>query len=312
MNDRDHRPDRRTVLKGLGASAVIGLLPRGLLAGTPATSGVVTKPIPATGERIPVIGMGTSRTFDVPSADARGALVPVLRTFFECGGTVIDSSPMYGTAEEVIGQLLDRVPHDDLFAATKVWTDGRRAGIEQMHRSEQLWGVDRFDLMQIHNLRDWRTHLPTLREMKDRGEIRYIGITTSHGRDHEALAAALREEKFDFVQLSYNISNRDVEEDLLPLAADRGTAVLVNRPFQRGELFARVKGKPLPGWVDEIGVSTWGQFFLKYAVSHPAVTCAIPATSKPEHMADNMGAAYGPLPDTDQRRRMLRDLEQLV
>jgi len=308
MSTTDRGPSRRTVLRGLGALAAAATLPRG---GRAAQAALVTKPIPSTGERIPVIGMGTSRTFDAPPGGGRDELVPVLRTFFDLGGELIDSSPMYGAAEQVLGELLERTGHDDLFAATKVWTDGRQAGIEQMERSRTLWGVDRFDLMQIHNLRDWETHLPILERMKAAGEIRYIGVTTSHGRDHGALATLLRRHDFDFVQLSYNIGNREVEQELLPLAADRGVAVLVNRPFQRGALFDAVRGRPLPGWVGDLGIATWGQLFLKFAVSHPAVTCAIPATSKVTHMADNMGAAYGPLPDADQRRRMIRDLAEL-
>ncbi len=283
-------------------------LPRGVGA---AESGAVTKAIPATGERIPVIGMGTSRTFDVPPGPERDALAPVLRTFFDRGGTVVDSSPMYGAAEAALGGLLEEVAHPGLFAATKVWTDGREAGIEQMERSRRLWGVERFDLMQIHNLRDWEVHLPTLQRMKADGRIRYIGITTSHGRSHAELAKVLRENDFDFVQLSYNIANRAVEDELLPIAADRGVAVLVNRPFQRGELFDVVRGRELPPWTGELGIASWGQYFLKFAVSHPAVTCAIPATSSIKHMADNMAAGFGPLPDATQRRRMVQEMAEL-
>jgi diketogulonate reductase-like aldo/keto reductase len=216
---------------------------------------------------------------------------------------------MYGDAEETIGQLLKETRHEALFAATKVWTDGRQAGIEQMERSRRLWGVPRFDLMQIHNLRDWRVHLATLKEWKAAGKVRYVGITTSHGRMHDELEQALAKERFDFVQLSYNLEDREVERRLLPLAQERGVAVLVNRPFQRGGLFDKVRGKPLPEWTEEIDVASWGQYFLKFAVSHPAVTCAIPATSKVKHMEDNMAAGHGRLPDAATRDRMVRFVE---
>ena len=198
-----------------------------------------------------------------------------------------------------------------LFAATKVWTDGRQAGIEQMRTSMQRMGVDRMDLMQIHNLRDWRTHLATLRAWKEEGRIRYLGITTSHGRDHEELVDILRREPLDFVQFSYNIENRAAERALLPVAAERGIATLVNRPFQRGRLFRRARGHDLPGWAADIDCETWAQVFLKYVVSHPAVTCAIPATSKAKHMVDNMGAGRGRLPDADLRLRMAEDFGRL-
>jgi aryl-alcohol dehydrogenase-like predicted oxidoreductase len=272
---------------------------------------LITKPIPATGERLPVIGMGTSRTFDVGSdPQARAVLLPVLQAFFDKGGAVIDSSPMYGSAEEVIGDLLQRVDNTGaLFAATKVWTYGRQAGVEQMLRSQRRMGVERFDLMQIHNLRDWEVHLETLQEWKRRGRVRYIGITTSHGRFHPELERILDSKPFDFVQLSYNIGNRVAERRLLPLAAERGIAVLINRPFQRGDLFRQVKGRPLPEWATRFDCESWAQFFLKFVVSHPAVTCAIPATSKLHHMQDNMGAGFGRLPDADTRNRMIARYE---
>jgi diketogulonate reductase-like aldo/keto reductase len=270
---------------------------------------LVMKPIPSTGERIPVIGLGTSRTFDVARGAARSALAPVLQAFFDHGGRLIDSSPMYGAAEEVVGELLKVTRHGSVFAATKVWTDGKEAGIEQMERSRGLWGVPRFDLMQIHNLRDWQVHLATLKDWKAQGRIRYIGITTSHGRMHDELERALERERFDFVQLSYNLEDREVERRLLPLAAERGTAVLVNRPFQRGGLFDKVRGKPLPPWAKDLGIASWAQYFLKFAVSHPAVTCAIPATSKVKHMEDDMAAGYGELPDAAARERMVRFVE---
>jgi aryl-alcohol dehydrogenase-like predicted oxidoreductase len=268
---------------------------------------LIRKAIPASGEQLPVIGMGSSRTFDVgDNAAARAQLAPVLQAFFDQGGALIDSSPMYGSAEQVLGDLLKTTHNkDSLFAATKVWTDGKQAGIEQMTRSMQRMGVNRFDLMQIHNLRDWQVHLGTLKDWKEEGRIRYIGITTSHGRSHEELESILELERLDFVQFSYNIADRRVEERLLPLAAERGTAVIVNRPYQKGALFSAVKGQPLPAWVAEFDCASWGQFFLKFVVSHPAVTCTIPATTKLHHMMDNMAAGFGRLPDVSQRERML-------
>ncbi len=236
---------------------------------------------------------------------AREQLGQVLQTFFDTGVAVIDSSPMYGSAETVVGDLLKRVSNKQaLFAATKVWTDGGQDGIEQMQESMRRMGVDVMDLMQIHNLRNWKIHLPTLRQWKEEGKIRYIGITTSHGRSHAELESIMRTEPLNFVQFSYSIGNRAVEARLLPLAADRGVATLVNRSFQRGELFRRVKGKSLPDWSAEFDCRSWRQFFLKFIVSHPAVTCVIPATSKVHHMQDNMSAAFGRLPTESMRRRI--------
>ena len=274
----------------------------------------ITRAIPVSGERLPVIGMGTSRTFDMsPDADSQAQLLPVLQAFFDHGGGVIDTSPMYGYAEAMLGQLLRALPHDRqrLFAATKVWTWGRDEGVQQMQESMRLTGIERFDLIQIHNLRDWQVHLETLLDWKRAGKVRYIGITTSHGRDHEELALALKTAPFDFVQLSYNIIDREVERRLLPLAQERGIAVLANRPFRRGELFQAVRGKDLPDWAAEFDCTSWAQFFLKFVVSHPAVTCAIPASSKERHLVDNMGAGRGRLPDAAMRKRMVRLIEEM-
>jgi len=274
----------------------------------------IKKAIPKTGEQLPVIGMGTSRTFDIGNDQAlRQRLAEVLQIFFDQGGALIDSSPMYGNAEQVTGDLLKAIKNKQaLFAATKVWTWGKDEGIAQMQRSSQRMGVKVFDLMQIHNLRDWQVQLETLKAWKAEGKVRYIGITTSHGRFHDELEVILENEPFDFVQLSYNIMNRSVEERLLPIAKERGMATLVNRPFARGDLFGVVKGQALPGWAKDIDVKSWGQFFLKFVVSHPAVTCAIPATSKPHHMLDNMGAGWGRLPDAAMRQRMIRYIESLA
>lgn len=299
---------RRSFLGWLGAAVAAPAIgaPRAAGAGAP----LIQKRIPSSGEELPVIGLGTSRTFAAAPGPERAALLPVLRAFFDRGGRLIDSSPMYDAAEEVLGELLGKARPARLFAATKVWTDGARAGVEQMERSQKLWGVPRFDLMQIHNLRDWEVHVATLAEWKAQGRVRYVGITTSHGRMHDELERALRRERFDFVQLTYNLEDREAEDRLLPLAAERGVAVLVNRPFQLGGLFDRVRGKALPPWANELGIASWAQYFLKFAVSHPAVTCAIPATSKVKHMEDNMAAGRGRLPEAAERERMIRYLEE--
>ncbi|UCH76035.1 MAG: aldo/keto reductase [Rhodospirillales bacterium] len=300
---------RRTLL---GALATLGLTAAGGRAGMAAVD-FLKRPIPATGEMVPVIGMGSWITFDVGSDPTRRAVrAEVLRTFFGAGGTVIDSSPMYGTSEAVIGWCLGRLGGERApFAATKVWTPGRWLGQEQMRHSRDLWGVPRFDLMQVHNLVDWQTHLETLIAMKEAGEIRYIGVTTSHGRRHGELALVMQELPIDFVQFSYNIVDRAAERRLLPLAADRGLAVIINRPFRRGALFDRFRHHPLPGWAEEFDAANWAQFFLKFIVSHPAVTCAIPATSRVDHMQENMGALTGRLPDAKMRARMARHVAEL-
>ena len=254
-----------------------------------------------------MIGMGTSGTFDVGTdPEVRAGLAEVLKSFFDNGGTVIDTSPMYGKAEAVVGDLLKAMHYrGPLFAATKVWIDGKNPGIEQMQMSMRLMGVDVMDLMQIHNLCDWKTHLATLRQWKEQGKIRYIGITTSHGRSHDELEQLMLTEVLDFVQFSYSLDDRTAEKRLLPLAADRGIATLINRPFERGDMFRKVKGKPLPEWSAECDARTWAQFFLKFILSHPAVTCVIPATAKLSHMQDNMGAGFGRVPDASLREKML-------
>ncbi len=301
-------PQRRTLIKALLALGFSGTALNGLVHAS--TQEKILRTIPASGEQIPAIGVGTSRTFDaIYDEELMEQLVPVLQAFFDKGGAMIDSSPMYGSAEEVIGVLLKKVSNSQqMFSATKVWTNGRQSGIDQMERSRKYWGVERFDLMQIHNLRDWEIHLETLKAMKAEGRIRYIGVTTSHGRFHGELEDLLRNQPFDFVQLSYNIGNRDVEDRLLPIARDKGIAVIVNRPFQRGDLFSRVKNKPLPDWASEIDVHSWAQYFLKFIIANPTVTCVIPATKRVKYMIDNMGAQYGRLPDEKMREEMVRYL----
>ncbi len=302
---------RRQFLQSSGAAALIyGLAPAPVGAMEP---GVIKKTIPSSGEQLSVIGLGTSRTFDVDSSNAaQSPLVAVMQAFFDQGGQLIDSSPMYGSAEAVTGSLLQTVSNKSgLFTATKVWTNGKNEGIRQMQQSMQRLGVDQIDLMQIHNLRDWRTHIATLQDWKAQGKIRYLGITTSHGRYHAELETILQQQTLDFVQFSYNIEDRSVEQRLLPLARERGIATLINRPYQRGSLFRQVKGKPLPAWAADIDCASWGQFFLKFIASHPAVTCIIPATSKLKHMVDNMAAGYGRLPDESMRQRMIKYLESI-
>lgn len=287
----------------LGAAAARAESPAGAIA--PALN---TRPIPSSGERLPVIGMGTSQTFDEPaSPEALEQLGAVLQAFFAAAGTVIDSSPMYGEAESRVGDILRTLsPRPPVFAATKVWTTGREEGITQMQTSAKRMAVERFDLIAIHNLLDWRTHLATLKAWKDEGKVRYIGITTSHGRNHDELLQIMRSEPLDFVQFSYNMEDRAAEQALLPLAQERGIATMINRPYQRGSLFAKTRDQALPAVAAELGCSSWGQFFLKWILGHPAVTNLIPATSKVHHMQDNMQANFGPLPDLSQRAEMMR------
>ena len=300
---------RRTFLASAAAAGAVASL-----TSVPASAETrITKPIPKTGERIGVIGMGSSVTFNVgDDKEERDIRTQVLRNFFAAGGGMIDSSPMYGSSEEVIGHGLSRVQAGNkLFSATKVWTSSRSEGVEQFKDSLSLWGLPKLDLYQIHNLVAWRDHLETLLEMKAGGQVRYIGITTSHGRRHRDLEKILASQPLDFVQLSYNAANHDVERRLLPIAAERGLGVIVNRPFQRGWLINKVQREKLPGWATEIGCTSWPQVLLKYAVSHPAVTCAIPATSNPDHMIENMIAGVGVLPDVALRKRIAETVSEL-
>jgi len=265
------------------------------------------KLIPRTDERIPAVGMGTWQTFHVGKDETlRNARTEVLRTFFDLGGSLVDSSPMYGTSEEVIGYALNHLDNKkNLFSATKVWTPFKAQGIYQLRSSHQLWGLNRFDLVQIHNLVAWQDHLELLLEWKKQGLVRYIGITTSHGRQHELFEQVMTTTPIDFVQFTYNILDREAEERLLPIAAERKLGVITNRPFQGGELFPRFARHPLPEWAGEFGCKNWAQFFLKFIISHPAVTCTIPATSNIDHMKENMGALNGQLPSEQERKKMI-------
>jgi aryl-alcohol dehydrogenase-like predicted oxidoreductase len=268
---------------------------------------LITRQIPSTGEEIPILGLGTSGPFEVgESAAARAPLKEVLDAFFAAGGRLIDTSPMYSTAERVLGDLLTPAMHQHAFLATKVWTRGERAGIEQMTHSAQLLKTPRLDLIQVHNLLDLDTQLKTLRQWKEEGRVRYIGITHYTVSSHGDLARVLSREKLDFVQLNYSPLTRDAEKRLLPLAAERGVAVLVNRPFEDGALFERVKGKALPPWVADIDATSWGQVFLKFIAGHPAVTCIIPATGKVGHLQDNLAGARGRLPNAQQREEIVK------
>ena len=271
------------------------------------------RPIPKTGETIPAVGLGTWQAFDVAGDAAETAQArEALKALVDLGGRVIDSSPMYGSAESVSGQLADELRvKAKLFVATKVWTSGKQAGIRQMEDSMRKLRVERLDLMQVHNLVDAGTHLATLRDWKSAGRVRYLGVTHYHAGAHADLEKIIRPGDIDFVQVNYSLAEPEADRRLLAVAADSRTAVIVNRPFAEGSMFRRVKDKPLPDWATEIGCASWAQFFLKWILGHPFVTCAIPGTRNPKHVADNLGAASGPLPDETMRRRMSVYFESL-
>ncbi len=271
-----------------------------------------TRPVPGTGETLPVIGLGTSRVFDVGSApEAIESRREVVAALVNAGGSVIDTSPMYDRSERVIGEVLDASGlRESCFLATKVWTDGSDAGERQMRRSAALMNTDRIDLMQVHNRRDMDSHWPTILALKESGFIRYNGVTDYRESAHRAMQAIMRRYRPEFVQINYSLGERGAEDELLPLAADLGIAVIVNRPFMAGRLFRAVGDRPLPGWAKDY-VTSWGQFFLKFIVSHPAVTCVIPATSKLKHMVDNAAAGFGPMPNAKTRRRMADFIDTL-
>lgn len=271
-----------------------------------------TRPVPGTGEALPVIGLGTSRVFDVGSApEAIESRREVVAALVNAGGSVIDTSPMYNRSERVIGEVLDASAlRESCFLATKVWTDGSDAGERQMRRSAALMNTDRIDLMQVHNRRDMDSHWPTILALKESGFIRYNGVTDYRESAHRAMQAIMRRYRPEFVQINYSLGERGAEDELLPLAADLGIAVIVNRPFMAGRLFRAVGDRPLPGWAKDY-VTSWGQFFLKFIVSHPAVTCVIPATSKLKHMVDNAAAGFGPMPNAKTRRRMADFIDTL-
>jgi len=301
-----HSNQRRRFLAGLGGVAGMCCLPLSL-ASDPAV-GIRKRRIPSSGLAVPVIGLGSWLTFDAGAVQHRRDNVrQIIRAFFDLGGGMIDSSPMYSTAQEVIGEALARTSNKhELFSATKVWIPGRSPGRWQMESALRLWGLKSFDLIHVHNLLDWQTHLPWLRDWRTEGRVRHIGVTTSHGRRHAELQEIMSSQELDFVQFTYNLDHREAEQRLLPMVMDRGLALVINRPFDGGALFRRVRGQPLPDWAAEIACTNWAQYFLKFIVSHPAVTCAIPATSNLDHLRENMGALQGDLPDAAMRAEMLR------
>ena len=298
--------DRRTAIKAGFGLGVAMLWPRdGLLA---QAQPLIQKKIPSSGESIPVIGIGTARRYEEVKSEAEKApLRDTIRQFQALGGKVIDSSPSYGTAEAVVGEVVEGLKiRDSLFLATKVSLRnvGRDEGIKQIEESFKKYRTNKLDLIAVHNLRDTETQLRTLREMKQAGRIRYVGITTSFDNQYGEFEQVMKKESLDFIQVDYALDNRDAGERIISLAADRGMAVMINLPFGRGRLFNAVQGKKLPEWANEIDCQSWAQFFLKYIVSHPAITCAVPGMARPEYVVDNLGAARGRLPDAAMRRRM--------
>lgn len=295
------------MLAGLAGAAAMAAAP-GF-----AQSAGLTRAIPSSGERLPVIGLGSWITFNVGN-DPRGraASIAVMRDFFRAGGRMVDSSPMYGSSQGVIGEGLKVLEaKDKVFAAEKVWTSSGRGGPQQIEATRRHWGVEKFDLLQVHNLLGWEAHLETLRAMKAEGRLRYIGITTSEGRRHDEIERILRNQSIDFVQISYNVLDREIEQRILPLARERKIGVIVNRPFRQGDLIQAVERHPLPSWAAEIDAKNWAQLLLKFIIAEPGVTCVIPATTRTEHLAENMAAGHGPLPDAAFRRRIVSHVEAL-
>jgi diketogulonate reductase-like aldo/keto reductase len=302
----ESRRDLLRLLGGVGASLALG----------PAfgqDKKIMTRKIPSTGEQIPAVGLGTWQVFDAGNdAAARAPLREVLAAFAKAGGKMIDSSPMYGSAESVAGDLVAELGlRAQLFIATKVWTSGREDGIRQMETSFRRLRVKQMDLMQVHNLLDVDVHTKTLLDWKSKGKIRYLGITHYTASAHAEVERQLKKQKYDFLQINYSLAERDAEMRLLPWCLQNGVAVIANRPFAGSALFGRVRGKPLPPWAGEIGVASWAQYFLKWIVGHPAVSCAIPGTGRPEHIADNVAAGFGALPDAAMRKRMAEHYDAL-
>jgi diketogulonate reductase-like aldo/keto reductase len=302
---------RRRLLRSLAATGAATLLPPS--AGRSQSRAALAKPIPSSGEALPVIGLGSWITFNVGNDPvARDACAEVMRAFFAGGGRIIDSSPMYGSSQQVIGYSLRKLGQpNQLFSADKVWIYSGSRGPAQIEASRRAWGVPRFDLLQVHNLLSWEDHLRTLFAMKAEGRARYVGITTSEGRRHSEFERVMRAHPLDFVQVTYNPVDREVEKRILPLAREKGISVIVNRPFREGELIRKVKRHPLPAWAAEIDCASWAQVLLKFIVSHPAVTCAIPATTRVDHVQENVGAAFGRMPDEAMRAQIAAHVERL-
>jgi diketogulonate reductase-like aldo/keto reductase len=315
MSEPDGTKMSRRRAASMIAGGTAGLLVTGSTARAEATAtpAILQRAIPSSGEKLPAIGLGSWQVFDVgPGAAERQPLEEVLSRFVTLGGRVVDSSPMYGHAEQVIGEIAAKLHlHSSLFLATKVWTTGKEEGIASMERSLAKLQTKRIDLMQVHNLVDARTHLATLRAWKEQGRTRYLGITHYNSGAYPEVAKLLRAEKVDFLQINYSLGERDAEKEVLPLAQERGVAVLINRPFGAGDLFSRVRQMPLPDWAGEFDCHSWAQFLLKWIIAHPAVTCAIPATGNVRHLEDNMQAGAGRLPDEKLRTRMADFIAQL-
>lgn len=304
-------PSRRRLLQSMLTVSGGLILPS--LNAAPAPVALLTRPIPSSGEQLPVIGLGSWITFNVGrDPQARTECAEVMRQFFAGGGRLIDSSPMYGSAQDVIGEALQTIKPPRLFSADKVWISGGARGPQQIETSRRLWRVPRFDLLQVHNLLSWEEHLKTLLAMKKEGRLRYVGITTSEGRRHAEIEKIMASQPIDFVQVSYNALDRDVEQRILPLARERRIGVIVNRPFRQGDLTQALAGKPLPGWGAEIGCTTWAQALLKFIVAHPVVSCVIPATSNVAHVRENLLAGSGQMPDEALRKRIVQDAERLA
>lgn len=302
---------RRRLLQTMLAAS--GSLALPTLHAAPSPAPLLTRPVPSSGEQIPVIGLGSWITFNVGrDPQARAECLGVMRQFFAGGGRMIDSSPMYGSAQDVIGEAVQAIKPPHLFSADKVWISGGARGPQQIETSRRLWRLPRFDLLQVHNLLSWEEHLATLQAMKKEGRLRYVGITTSEGRRHGEIEKIMASHTIDFVQVSYNALDREVEQRILPLARERRIGVIVNRPFRQGDLTQALAGKPLPGWAADIGCTTWAQALLKFIVSHPAVTCAIPATSSVAHVRENLLAGAGRMPDEALRKRIAQDAERLA
>jgi diketogulonate reductase-like aldo/keto reductase len=309
---------RRTLLTSLAAAGAASVLRPWIAAADPSPEAarpgpILTRPVPSTGEKLPLVGLGSWITFNVgDDAAARDSCAEVMRAFFQGGGRLIDSSPMYGSSQEVIGYGLHKLGNpSQVFTADKVWISSAAKGTEQIEESRRHWGVARFDLLEVHNLMSWEEHLPKLFAMKAAGRLRYVGVTTSDGRRHDEMEKIMRSQPLDFVQFSYNVLDREAEERLLPLARDRRIAVVCNRPLRRGDLIRRVEHTPLPAWAAEIDCANWAQILLKFIVSHPAVSCAIPATTRVDHVRQNVGASYGRMPDEAMRRRLVAAVEKI-
>jgi diketogulonate reductase-like aldo/keto reductase len=298
--------DRRALLTSLAAAGAATAFPQ---LATAESAPLLTRRISSSGEQIPLVGLGSWRTFNVGNdAEARNSCAAVMRAFFAGGGRMIDSSPMYGSSQDAIGYGLKKLDaFAKVFSAEKVWTYS--GGAAQVETSRKKWGIARFDLLQVHNLLAWQQQLPMLLDMKAKGRIRYVGITTSEGRRHDEFEQVMRREPLDFIQVTYNAVERESEKRILPLARERGLAVIINRPFDAGPLVRRAKRHPLPAWAAEIDCTNWAQILLKFIVSHPAVTCAIPATTRVDHVRENIGASYGRLPDAAMRKRIVAQVE---